>query len=328
MTSLTNLVDAVLGGIGYVLGPLFGGMFAASGLPDSIINPWTSQWTWWNEIFPLFTAVALIAQLIVNPNGAVDIMVHGPARAGRRLLRSLPRQAQPPAVEQAESAQPGSQQAGGEAPARARRAARFLTLLGSLTPAATRQARVARQRERLQAELARAAGKPRHPRGSTLAVGDMRVSFGSVVALDGVSLTVSPGEVLGIIGPNGAGKTTLMDAVTGFTAARGTVELDGVRIDGWSPARRARAGLGRSFQSLELLEDMTAVRLRAAGLRVPPARPGAPGPRRDQRRHRRRDQRLRPGGQARQAADRDRLRRQAARRDRARGSGRTLRPAA
>jgi ABC-type branched-subunit amino acid transport system ATPase component/branched-subunit amino acid ABC-type transport system permease component len=259
MTSLTNLVDAVLGGIGYVLGPIFGGMFAASGLPDSIISPWTNQWTWWNEIFPLLTAVALIGQLIVNPNGAVDIMVHGPAKAGRRLLRSIPRPAKPSAVEQADSAQPGSQQAGGEAPARIRRADRLLTLLGSLTPTATRQARVARARKRLQAELARASGKPRRPRGSTLAVGDLRVSFGSVVALDGVSLTISPGEVLGIIGPNGAGKTTLMDAVTGFTAARGTVELDGVRIDGWSPARRARAGVARSFQSLELLEDMTVI---------------------------------------------------------------------
>jgi ABC-type branched-subunit amino acid transport system ATPase component/branched-subunit amino acid ABC-type transport system permease component len=260
MTSLTNLVDVVLGGIGYVLGPLFGGMFVSSGLPDSIINPWTNQWTWWNEIFPLFTAVALIGQLIVNPNGAVDIMVHGPARAGRRLLlRSISRQAQPPAIGQAGSAQRGSQQAGGGAPSPTRRAAQLLTLLRSLTPTAARQARVERQRKRLREELARASGKPRRRRQSTLAVGDLRVSFGSVVALDGVSLTVSPGEVLGIIGPNGAGKTTLMDAVTGFTATRGTVELDGVRIDGWSPARRARAGLARSFQSLELLEDMTVI---------------------------------------------------------------------
>src|ERR1700733_4346732 len=149
MTSLTNLVDAVLGGIGYVLGPLFGGMFAASGLPDSIINPWTNQWTWWNEVFPLFTAVALIGQLIVNPNGAVDIMVHGPAKAGRRLLRGIPRQAQPSAkgqadTGQADGAQPDSPLASDEEPARIGRAARLVTLLRSLTPAATRQARVAR----------------------------------------------------------------------------------------------------------------------------------------------------------------------------------------
>jgi ABC-type branched-subunit amino acid transport system ATPase component/branched-subunit amino acid ABC-type transport system permease component len=243
MTSLTNLVDAVLGGIGYVLGPLFGGMFAASGLPDSIINPWTNQWTWWNEIFPLFTGVALIAQLIVNPNGAVDFMVHGPARAARRIAA---RQRQPTPAD-------------GGRPAGTRHMVQVLGLLRALTPTAVRQARVAGQRTRLHAELARASGKPRRSGGSTLAVSDLRVSFGSVVALDGVSLTVSPGEVLGIIGPNGAGKTTLMDAVTGFTAARGTVELDGARIDRWSPARRARAGLARSFQSLELLEDMTVI---------------------------------------------------------------------
>jgi ABC-type branched-subunit amino acid transport system ATPase component/branched-subunit amino acid ABC-type transport system permease component len=248
MTSLTSLVDAVLGGIGYVAGPVFGGMFVSSGLPDSIINPWTNQWTWWNEIFPLVTGLALVAQLIVNPNGVVDIMVHGPARVGRRLVRR-PQQAQPS----------GSAQAGSAAPAGIKRTAVALNWLRSLTPAAGRQARRKRQGQRLRAELARASGKPRRPRGCSLAVSDLRVSFGSVVALDGVSLAVSPGEVLGIIGPNGAGKTTLMDAVTGFTTARGTVELDGVRIDRWSPARRARAGLARSFQSLELLEDMTVI---------------------------------------------------------------------
>jgi ABC-type branched-subunit amino acid transport system ATPase component/branched-subunit amino acid ABC-type transport system permease component len=257
MTSLSNLVDAVLGGIGYVLGALFGGMFAAAGLPDAIINPWTNQLTWWNEIFPLFTAVALIVQLIVNPNGAVDVMIHGPARAGRRLLRRIPRPAQAPAISQADTPQPGSRPASGEASVRIGREARLLTSLRSLRPAASRQARTERHRQRLLAELARASGKPRRPQGATLAVRDLTVSFGSVVALDGVSLTVSPGEVLGIIGPNGAGKTTLMDAITGFTAAQGTVELDGVRIDRWSGARRARAGLARSFQSLELLEDMT-----------------------------------------------------------------------
>src|SRR5581483_2602361 len=70
----------------------------------------------------------------------------------------------------------------------------------------------------------------------------------------------------GLIGPNGAGKTTLIDAVTGFTpAAEGTVTLDGADIGRWSVARRARAGVSRSFQSLELFEDATVLdNLRAA----------------------------------------------------------------
>jgi sulfate-transporting ATPase len=86
----------------------------------------------------------------------------------------------------------------------------------------------------------------------------VRVRFGGVVAVDGVSLDVNPGEVVGLIGPNGAGKTTLIDVVTGFTRPQeGHVELDEATIDGWSARRRARAGVARSFQSLELFEDMT-----------------------------------------------------------------------
>jgi len=238
MSSLSNLVLSVLGGVGYVLGPVFGGMFAPSGLPNAIINPWTNQWSWWNEIFPLVTGVALVGQLIANPNGVADAFVRGPAKARRRR----PASGEP-------SAEQGSQ----------RRRPAVLVQLGRVTPRAIRQAQQARETARLHAEIARAAAKPRRQRGSTLTVDGLRVVFGSVVALDGVSLTVSPGEVLAIIGPNGAGKTTLMDAVTGFVPATGTVEVDGVAIHGYSPSRRARAGLARSFQSLELLEDMTVI---------------------------------------------------------------------
>jgi sulfate-transporting ATPase len=91
-----------------------------------------------------------------------------------------------------------------------------------------------------------------------LDVRGVTVRYGTVTALQDLSLTVTPGRVTGLIGPNGAGKTTLIDAVTGFTRmAAGTVLLDGRDLAGLSPVKRARAGIGRSFQSLELFEDMT-----------------------------------------------------------------------
>ncbi|MBO0748335.1 MAG: branched-chain amino acid ABC transporter ATP-binding protein/permease, partial [Acidimicrobiaceae bacterium] len=90
-----------------------------------------------------------------------------------------------------------------------------------------------------------------------LEVEDLVVAFGGVRAVDGVSFTLRSGEVLGLIGPNGAGKTTLIDAVTGFTpVTRGRILLDGRSIERLSPRQRAAHGIGRSFQSLELFEDL------------------------------------------------------------------------
>jgi len=76
--------------------------------------------------------------------------------------------------------------------------------------------------------------------------------------VDGVSFTVAPGEVVGLIGSNGSGKTTIIDAITGFTRPTGgQVLLDGQLINRWSAARRSRAGISRSFQSLELFDELT-----------------------------------------------------------------------
>ncbi len=55
----------------------------------------------------------------------------------------------------------------------------------------------------------------------TLDVREVSVRFGGVAAVADVSVTLRPGEVVGLIGPNGAGKTTLIDAITGFVSARG-----------------------------------------------------------------------------------------------------------
>jgi ABC-type branched-subunit amino acid transport system ATPase component/ABC-type branched-subunit amino acid transport system permease subunit len=103
-----------------------------------------------------------------------------------------------------------------------------------------------------------AAPSRRRREPARLEVADISVNFGGVVALDGVGFTVEPGEVVGLIGPNGAGKTTLLDVVTGFTApSAGIVRFGGEAVDGWSVERRARAGIVRSWQAVELFEEMT-----------------------------------------------------------------------
>jgi sulfate-transporting ATPase len=63
--------------------------------------------------------------------------------------------------------------------------------------------------------------------------------------------------VVGVVGANGAGKTTLIDAVTGFVASSGTIDLGGRELSGLSAHARARAGIARSWQSLELIEDLS-----------------------------------------------------------------------
>lgn len=84
------------------------------------------------------------------------------------------------------------------------------------------------------------------------------IQFGGVRALDGVDLTVTQGQMLGVIGPNGAGKTTLVDALTGFHAlAVGTILLGDTDVTRMSPHARRRRGLARSFQSVGLAPGLS-----------------------------------------------------------------------
>jgi branched-chain amino acid transport system ATP-binding protein len=86
----------------------------------------------------------------------------------------------------------------------------------------------------------------------------LTVTFGGLHAVHDVDLSIADGEFVGLIGPNGAGKTTLIDAVTGFVAPSvGSVHFAGEDITARTPAERAGLGLVRTFQSLELFEDLT-----------------------------------------------------------------------
>jgi branched-chain amino acid transport system ATP-binding protein len=108
-----------------------------------------------------------------------------------------------------------------------------------------------------------------------LELSSIHLAYGGLVALASVDLEVFSGAVTGLIGPNGAGKTSLFDVVTGLTRpSTGRVLLHGRDITRLRPARRARLGLGRTFQRLELFRSLTVrENISVAAEAAHPARP-------------------------------------------------------
>jgi sulfate-transporting ATPase len=234
--------QALIGGIGFVIGPLIGAVFVPGSLGAKVLA-FPAAW------LPFIAGGVLIIILLIHPDGFAPALTSAARSGGRRianLSRRLARErsqltgeralatapadpAQP--TPQADPAQPTPQADPAQPTPQADPA--------QPTPDGTRASH-----ERLPAR--------------TLEVHDLRVRYSGVVAVDGVSLTVAPGEVVGLIGSNGSGKTTVIDAITGFTrSAGGQVLLAGQLINRWSAARRSRAGISRSFQSLELFDELT-----------------------------------------------------------------------
>ncbi len=90
-----------------------------------------------------------------------------------------------------------------------------------------------------------------------LEIRDLRVGFDGFLALDGVSLRVARGDLRFLIGPNGAGKTTLVDAVSGLVRATGRVEFNGSSLLGRPVHKIARLGVGRTFQTATVFEELS-----------------------------------------------------------------------
>jgi branched-chain amino acid transport system ATP-binding protein len=91
-----------------------------------------------------------------------------------------------------------------------------------------------------------------------LEVNGLSKSFGGVQAVDNVSFTVTAGEIVGLIGPNGAGKTTCFNLISGLLpSSSGDVQLSGRSLEDLPPYRRARLGLARTFQNIQLFGGMT-----------------------------------------------------------------------
>jgi branched-chain amino acid transport system ATP-binding protein len=107
----------------------------------------------------------------------------------------------------------------------------------------------------MQAQLAQVPAATAAP---LLAVRDVSVVFGGIVALNGVSFDMKQGQILGLIGPNGAGKTTLFNCLSRlYQPSKGDILMEGVSILTRPAHRIAEIGIGRTFQNVALFPNMT-----------------------------------------------------------------------
>lgn len=104
---------------------------------------------------------------------------------------------------------------------------------------------------------------------SLLSVEGLGIAFGGLKAVDNVSFSVNPGEIVSVIGPNGAGKTTLFNMISGvYMPKSGKVRLSGEEVTGFAPHLLARRGMSRTFQNLQIFQNMTVLENAIAGFHL------------------------------------------------------------
>ena len=94
---------------------------------------------------------------------------------------------------------------------------------------------------------------------AVLRAADIRVSFGGVRAVDGVSLDLRDGEILGLVGPNGSGKTTFLNALTGVVPASGAFEVAGQPVKLGTPGRSRAVGVLRTYQAPQTYDHLSCI---------------------------------------------------------------------
>jgi sulfate-transporting ATPase len=220
LASVTAVMLSVVGGIAHVSGATFGGQLAAGGLPGGLIanHVGGSNGAEW---LTLIGGVLLLLTLRLNPDGVAG----GVAQTNRAIAKAFRKRRRRPTPSVDAPAAPAHE----EGPAEAAAAESMSSALSALERRAD----------------------------SRLVISKLAVNFGGVRALRGVDLEVHSGQIFGLIGPNGSGKTTLIDGVTGYVKSSGQVEIGDVRADMLAPHKRVRAGITRSFQSLELFDDVS-----------------------------------------------------------------------
>jgi len=245
--SLDVSAMAAVGGVGSLVGPLFGALYII-GIP---------QWIPLDSAGTAATALGWLVLVVQYPGGLVQSFAPTKEKLVALLSRGAAGQGPPP---------PAADD------------------LGRVGPAAEAASALEPVRRRTGSADEVAVGEP------VLVASGLSRHYGGVVAVEHVDLEVRRGEILGLIGPNGAGKTTLFEMLSGFTHAQtGTVAYNGHDISKLSPTKRARLGLGRSFQDASLFYTLTVEETVSVALeRVHPTRTvsallGLPGTRR--RRH-------------------------------------------